>query len=64
MWSHSHICAMLKDEKKRILYINPGAAGRHGFHAVRTLMRLGIDSGKLLKAEVIELGPRSIRWSQ
>lgn len=57
---HSHILRVQKDEKYNdLLYINPGAAGKHGFHKVRTLIKFCIEKGKLLKMEAIELGPRA-----
>ena len=56
---HSHICAVMPDPKrKNVLYINPGAAGKQGFHKMRTIMRFDIDSGKLENLQVIELGLR------
>jgi predicted phosphodiesterase len=41
----------------RILYLNPGAAGRQGFHLERTamLIRLGVS----IDTTLIRLGPRS-----
>ncbi|MEQ9187936.1 MAG: metallophosphoesterase family protein [Cryomorphaceae bacterium] len=56
---HSHILRVKRDEKLNLLYINPGAAGRHGFHKMRTLCRFDIHDGKLEHFEAIELGPRS-----
>jgi putative phosphoesterase len=56
---HSHICLVKKDPSSKFLYMNPGAAGKHGFHHMRTLLRFDIDQGKLLNLEVIELGKRS-----
>ena len=35
------------------------AAGRHGFHHVRTALRFTIDGLKLKDLEVIELGKRA-----
>jgi hypothetical protein len=59
---HSHILQVLPDHHHQLLFINPGAAGRHGFHKVRTLLRFDInDHGQVANMEVIELGPRSIR---
>ena len=60
---HSHICALMRSEKESLIYANPGAAGRQGFHSLRTMMRLEIDGGKITSGEVIELGPRSERSS-
>jgi len=56
---HSHICKVQMDKRLRMLYMNPGAAGRHGFHKMRTLLRFKIDAGNLRDLEVIELGPRA-----
>lgn len=57
---HSHICQVKKDESLNLLYINPGAAGQQGFHAIRTMMRMEIQAGKISKMEVIELGKRGM----
>jgi hypothetical protein len=46
------------DDKLQCLHINPGAAGRQGWHTVRTLIRLTIDGSNMKDCEVIELGPR------
>lgn len=53
---HSHILRVLKGDN--IVYINPGAAGKHGFHAIRTLMKMDISNGKITHLEAIELGKR------
>jgi len=56
---HSHILRVLRDPAlHNLLYINPGAAGKEGFHKVRTALRFGIDNGKILNMELIELGKR------
>lgn len=55
---HSHICMVRFDEALNFLYMNPGAAGRHGWHTVRTLLRFRLDAGQVKDLEVIELGPR------
>lgn len=56
---HSHICAVLKDPKRpKILYINPGAAGKQGFHKIKTIMRFKIKNGLIKDLQVIELGHR------
>jgi hypothetical protein len=47
------------DEKYQLLHINPGAAGVHGFHKVKTLVRFTIDGDKIKDLEVIELGLRA-----
>lgn len=55
---HSHILKVIFDDKLKCLHINPGAAGRHGWHRMRTIVRLIIDDGIMKDCEVIELGKR------
>ena len=55
---HSHILKVVFDKYLNCLYINPGAAGKSGFHKVRTLVRFAIDDGNIKDLEVIELGNR------
>jgi len=56
---HSHILKVMYDEHFKLLHINPGAAGNHGFHAVKTLVRFTIEDEKIKDLEVIELGKRA-----
>lgn len=55
---HSHILKVIYDNTFKLLHINPGAAGNHGFHQVKTLVRFQIHEGKPQQLEVIELGKR------
>jgi len=52
---HSHILKVIYDDKLDLLYINPGAAGRSGFHMVRTAIRFSLDNGDIKHLEIIEL---------
>jgi len=52
---HSHILKIMYDDKLNCLHINPGAAGKHGWHKVRTLVRFAIDGKDMKDCEVIEL---------
>lgn len=52
---HSHILKVKYDKTLRMLHLNPGAAGKYGFHTVRTLMRFTINNGNFFDLEVIEL---------
>lgn len=52
---HSHILKVMYDKSLGMLCINPGAAGRYGFHQVRTLLRFVIDGKEIKEMEVIEL---------
>ena len=56
---HSHILRVEYDKKNNVLFMNPGAAGRHGFHKKRTMIRFEINEEKIENMEVIELGNRS-----
>jgi putative phosphoesterase len=55
---HSHILKVQFDKQLNLLHMNPGAAGKHGFHQVRTMLRFEIDGDKIQQLEVIELGIR------
>jgi len=55
---HSHILKIIYDEKLQCLHMNPGAAGKQGWHQVRTLIRFVIDQKNMKDCEVIELGKR------
>ncbi|MFI2744021.1 metallophosphoesterase family protein [Zhouia sp. PK063] len=55
---HSHILKVMWDKKLNLLHINPGAAGNHGFHAVRTMVRFAIDKDQIKDLEIIELAKR------
>ena len=52
---HSHILKVVRDTKRDMLVINPGAAGIQGFHIVRTALRFHIDDGNIHGMEVFEL---------
>lgn len=53
---HSHIAKVMFDRRHDMLCVNPGAAGKQGFHTIRTLMRLELNEGNIENLEVIELG--------
>lgn len=52
---HSHILKVIYDKKNDLLHLNPGAAGKYGFHKLRTMLRFTIDHGNIKEMEVIEL---------
>lgn len=56
---HSHILLVKMDKMSNMLWLNPGACGYKGFHAIKTLLRFELNKGKPQNMEVIELGPRS-----
>ncbi len=53
---HSHILKVMYDKNLECLHMNPGAAGKYGFHKVRTLLRFVLDEGNIRDLEVIEIG--------
>lgn len=56
---HSHILKVMFDKQLDLLHINPGAAGVHGFHQVKTAVRFEIDNTEIKNLAVIELGKRA-----
>ena len=53
---HSHILRIERVEGfQNMLYLNPGAAGRQGFHQRKTCVRLVLDDGSPVQADVIHL---------
>ncbi|MDR1436520.1 MAG: metallophosphatase family protein [Candidatus Symbiothrix sp.] len=52
---HSHILKIGYDKNLQMLCLNPGAAGKYGFHQVRTILRFAIDGKDVRNMEVIEL---------
>lgn len=55
---HSHILKVMYDDALQCLHMNPGAAGKQGWHKVRTVIRFVIDGINMKDCEVIELGGR------
>ena len=52
---HSHILKIMFDDKLNCLHMNPGAAGKQGWHKVKTLIRFVIDGKEMKDCEVIEV---------
>ena len=55
---HSHILKVMFDKKIQCLHLNPGAAGKQGWHKVRTLLRFDINGDRIENLQVIELAGR------
>ncbi|QTD37118.1 metallophosphoesterase family protein [Polaribacter batillariae] len=55
---HSHILKVQFDKQLNLLHLNPGAAGNHGFHKIRTMLRFNLDKGEIKDLEIIELATR------
>ena len=52
---HSHILKVIYDKKISCLHLNPGAAGKQGWHKLRTMLRFCISEEKIHTLEAIEL---------
>lgn len=52
---HSHILKVMFDQKRKILFINPGAAGNSGFHTKITLIRFTITGKNFSDLEILEI---------
>lgn len=57
---HSHILKVMRDKKRDIIHMNPGAYGHHGFHKIRTLLHFDIEGDVIGNLNVIELGIRGV----
>ena len=56
---HSHILRVMHDtQHPPLLYLNPGAAGREGFHHVRTILRFTLQNKKIAHMQAIELADK------
>lgn len=51
---HSHILKVMRDEKLNLLHLNPGAAGKNGFHKSLTMLRFDIERKNILNLELFE----------
>jgi uncharacterized protein len=52
---HSHILKVINDPKHNLLHINPGAAGRSGFHKVITAIKFVVEGKEIRDLEVLEI---------
>lgn len=51
---HSHILKIVHDKANNLLYLNPGAAGRFGFHTHLTMVRMEIEGKALSHLEIYD----------
>ena len=47
------------DKKYQLIHINPGSAGKEGFHKKRTVVLLRVQNSKIFDVRVVELGPKT-----
>ena len=57
VFGHSH--RSIVEHRDGRLYVNPGAAGRAGFHRLQTVALMTIDRGNV-DARIVELGAREV----
>jgi putative phosphoesterase len=58
VFGHSHR-TLVERRDDGVLYLNPGAAGRAGFHRLQTVALLEIEGGEI-DARIVELGAREV----
>lgn len=51
---HSHILRVMNDPIHNMMYMNPGAAGKYGFHSKRTMLLFEINDNRLQNLKVVE----------
>ncbi len=52
---HSHILKVMYDKTHELLFINPGAAGKFGFHKSYTAVRMRIEGKEFRDLEVLDI---------
>jgi uncharacterized protein len=57
---HSHVLEIARDAFG-VLFVNPGAAGHHGFHRQRTMVRFTLEAGVVKDVEALDFGARGER---
>jgi putative phosphoesterase len=58
---HSHILLVQYDKQLNCLHLNPGAAGKTGWHKVQTLLTFIIDGNDFREMKVVELDRRPLK---
>ncbi|MDR3047649.1 MAG: metallophosphatase family protein [Bacteroidales bacterium] len=51
---HSHILRVMQDKANKLLFVNPGAAGKNGFHTHITFLRFEIAEERMFNLEVFD----------
>jgi len=51
---HSHILKVMFDKQYGCLHLNPGAAGKQGFHKTISILRFTIDREQIKNLEIVE----------
>jgi uncharacterized protein len=59
---HSHILKVQYNASKGFLFMNPGAAGNHGFHKVRTMLKFELENRDIKNLNVIEVSKENVSY--
>jgi putative phosphoesterase len=51
---HSHILKIMFDKKNNLLHINPGAAGKYGWHKYITAVKFEIENKEIKNLQIFE----------
>jgi len=51
---HSHILKVIYDDKRSLMHMNPGSAGRYGLHTKITCLRFIVDGRAIKDLEILE----------
>lgn len=57
---HSHILKVIFDKQYGCLHLNPGAAGKQGFHKTISILRFTIDHGQIKDLDIVEFDKREL----
>ena len=52
---HSHILKVIYDQRNQLLFMNPGAAGKHGIHQKITFLKFQITDKRIHDLEILEM---------
>lgn len=58
---HSHILKVMYDRKLNLLHVNPGSAGKYGFHKSITAVRLVLDGIGMRDLEVLDIPKKEVQ---
>jgi putative phosphoesterase len=59
---HSHILKVINDKRNELLHINPGAAGKSGFHNKITFVKFIIDKKRIMDLSVFEADRKTAHY--
>lgn len=57
---HSHILKVIYDKQYNCLHLNPGAAGKQGFHKTISILRFIIDGDQIRDMEIVEFDKKKV----